>query len=203
MGDYSQSIIETAKKIYQMPLLDVDDIPRIDLYMEQVTSFFDEALGDLRRREDDKILTKTMINNYTKYGILEHPNRKKYNKEHLISLVYVALLKQVLTIQDIKTFFDVLPTDSAETKGLSPIYTAFNKMVDDYRGQYANKVESMIERIDKNLETVGIEDNDDARMVMMVSLLATEAAAHKLLAGRLLDEYMARREASAEGKDNK
>ncbi len=200
MDDYSQTIVDTAKKVYEMPLLDVDDIPRIDLYMEQVTSFFDEALSDLRRRDDDKILTKTMINNYTKYGILNHPNRKKYNKEHLISLVYVALLKQVLTIQDIKAFFDMMPADHSDTKGLSPIYKAFNQMVDDYRDQYAQKIDSLLARIDKNLEKVAIKDNDDARMVMMISLLATEAAAHKLLAGRLLDQYMAQREEKKEKK---
>ena len=44
----------------------------IDLYMDQVTTFMDEHLSDCKRREDDKILTKTMINNYTKNNLYRH-----------------------------------------------------------------------------------------------------------------------------------
>ena len=59
------------------------DIPNIDLYMDQVTTFMDEHLETTKRFEDDKLLTKTMINNYTKNNLLPNPNKKKYSREHM------------------------------------------------------------------------------------------------------------------------
>ena len=53
------------------------EIPNIALYMDQVTTFMDEHLSDCKRREDDKILTKTMINNYTKNNLLPPPVKKE------------------------------------------------------------------------------------------------------------------------------
>ena len=67
------------------------DIPNIDLYMDQVTTFMEEQLSSTKRYEDDKILTKTMINNYAKNNLLPPPNKKKYSKEHLLVLIFCLL----------------------------------------------------------------------------------------------------------------
>ena len=61
--DVLNSIIESLERIdYIKPR----DIPNIDLYMDQVTTFMDEHLKTSKRYPEDKILTKTMINNYAK-----------------------------------------------------------------------------------------------------------------------------------------
>lgn len=61
--DLLNSILESVGGIdYIHPV----DIPNIDLYMDQVTTFMDEHLAGTKRRDEDKILTKTMINNYSK-----------------------------------------------------------------------------------------------------------------------------------------
>ena len=78
------------------------DIPNIDLYMDQVTTFMDEHLETTKRFEDDKLLTKTMINNYTKNNLLPNPNKKKYSKEHMYLLVFIYYLKNFLSISDVK-----------------------------------------------------------------------------------------------------
>ena len=56
-----------------------EEIPNIDLYMDQVTTFMEEHLKNTRRYEEDKVLTKTMINNYAKNHLLPSPNKKKYS----------------------------------------------------------------------------------------------------------------------------
>lgn len=78
------------------------DIPNIDLYMDQVTTFMDEHLGLLKRSEDEKVLTKTMINNYSKYGLLPPTVKKKYTNEHIIIMLFIYYLKPILSITDIK-----------------------------------------------------------------------------------------------------
>lgn len=78
------------------------DIPNIDLYMDQVTSFMDKELKSTKRYEDDKILTKTMINNYAKNDLLPAPVKKKYSKEHLMILTFIYYFKNLLSISDIE-----------------------------------------------------------------------------------------------------
>ena len=78
-----------------------EDIPSIELYMDQVTTFMDRYLSKNKRTEEDKTLTKTMINNYTKNDLLPPPNKKRYSKEHIILLIYIYYFKNVVTINDI------------------------------------------------------------------------------------------------------
>ena len=79
------------------------DIPNIDLYMDQVTTFMEEALVSSKRYPEDKILTKTMINNYAKNDLLPPPIKKKYSKEHLMLLTFIYYFKGILSIKDIET----------------------------------------------------------------------------------------------------
>ena len=79
-----ESIIDILKKLNEIDYIDPDEIPNIDLYMDQVTTFMDEHLAACRRTDDDKILTKTMINNYAKNHLLPPPDKKKYSREHML-----------------------------------------------------------------------------------------------------------------------
>ena len=99
MTDLLNSITENLKRIdYIKP----EEIPNIDLYMDQVTTFMEEQLSSTKRYEDDKILTKTMINNYAKNNLLPPPIKKKYSKEHLLVLIFVYYFKNLLSIKDIE-----------------------------------------------------------------------------------------------------
>lgn len=131
-----QQIHEWIKLDYIIP----EDIPAIELYMDQVTTFMDQQLGKNKRSEEDKVLTKTMINNYTKNEILPPPVKKKYSKNHIILLIYIYYLKNFLSISDIKSllvpminqFFDAkdtedisLPSIYSDIFELEKIETAF------------------------------------------------------------------------------
>ena len=82
--NFLKGLLEELKRIdYVKP----EDIPNIDLYMDQITTFMDEQLAASKRHENDKILTKTMINNYAKNNLLPPPEKKKYSKEHVLTLI--------------------------------------------------------------------------------------------------------------------
>ena len=94
-----ESILQSLSRIdYIKP----EDIPNIDLYMDQVTTFMNEQLAASRRYPEDKILTKTMINNYAKNNLLPPPLKKKYSKEHLLVLIFIYYFKNILSITDIQ-----------------------------------------------------------------------------------------------------
>ncbi len=98
-SDFKAMIKEWIRLDYIKP----EDIPEIELYMDQVTTFMDAGLAKTKRCEDDKTLTKTMINNYTKNNILPPPNKKKYSKDHIILLIFIYYLKNFLSISDIQS----------------------------------------------------------------------------------------------------
>lgn len=100
-GDLLNSILASLDRIeYVSP----EDIPNIELYMDQVTTFMDSKLRSTSRYPgEDKILTKTMINNYAKNDLLPPPVKKKYSKEHVLLLIFIYYYKGILSINDIQT----------------------------------------------------------------------------------------------------
>lgn len=102
-SDMKKAILSLLDKLSDIDYINPESIPNIDLYMDQITSFMDDQLEMSKRREDDKLLTKTMINNYTKNDLLPPPVKKKYSKEHLLSLIFIYYLKNILSINDIQT----------------------------------------------------------------------------------------------------
>ena len=82
-----------------------EQIPDIPLYMDQLTTFMDERLAKSKRYPEDKVLTKTMINNYAKNNLLPPPVRKKYTKEHTLLLIFIYYFKNMLSFHDIETLF--------------------------------------------------------------------------------------------------
>lgn len=96
--DFIEGII---KRLSSIDYISPDDIPDIPLYMDQVTTFMDEHLHSLKRYEGDKMLTKTMINNYSKNKLLPSPEGKKYGKDHMLLLIFIYYFKNVISIRDI------------------------------------------------------------------------------------------------------
>lgn len=99
--DLLNSILTSLDRISH---INPDDIPNIDLYMDQVTTFMDSRLRHAARYPgEDKILTKTMINNYAKNDLLPPPVKKKYSKAHVLLLIFIYYYKNILSISDIQT----------------------------------------------------------------------------------------------------
>lgn len=189
----NDEIMELTEKIINSPLINVDDIPKIDLYMEQVLSFLEQEMGDPLRSKDEPVFTKTMVNNYTKEGILPRPQKKKYNKTHIITLTYIFVLKQILSIQDIKAFFNLLE----DGERLEQLYRISCEMSDDYRREYSEFVSGRIAKIDEAFERHGVDD-ESMKLMAFISLMSHEAMANKMICSRLLKQEEKRDEENDE-----
>ena len=108
MNTFQEVVERYAAQIRSADVIEIDEIPNIDLYMDQVTTFIDDNLKSMKRHEDDKMLTKTMINNYTKYDLLPSPDKKKYSKDHMLLLIFLYYFKSFLSISDIKEIMEPL-----------------------------------------------------------------------------------------------
>ena len=107
-NDVKQLLEALKEKLASIDYVKTEDIPNIGLYMDQVTTFMDEQLEACKRYEDDKILTKTMINNYAKNNLLPPPEKKKYSKEHIVTLLFIYYFKSILSISDIQSILNPL-----------------------------------------------------------------------------------------------
>lgn len=99
------------------------ELPNIDLYIDQLVTLLEYYLSGYIKNDnekEEKIITKTMINNYVKQNVIKPPVNKKYNKEHVASLFVIFILKQVYSIHDIKKLISL----AIET---SPIEQAYNR----------------------------------------------------------------------------
>lgn len=105
-SDMKKAILDLLDKLHGIDYISPESIPNIDLYMDQITSFMDDQLEMSKRHDGDKLLTKTMINNYTKNDLLPPPVKKKYSKEHLLCLIFIYYLKNILSINDIHTILN-------------------------------------------------------------------------------------------------
>jgi len=83
-----------------------EDIPDIELYMDQVMGFLRRELGIFSEDNRETILTKSMVNNYVKAGILQKPARKKYNQDHLSQMIMLYFLKNVITMEETQTLIN-------------------------------------------------------------------------------------------------
>ena len=75
--DFNEKITDISEEVCNFETVELSDIPDIELYMDQVTTFIDAKLSCYKRNKDDKILTKTMINNYAKGKLFPPPQKKK------------------------------------------------------------------------------------------------------------------------------
>ena len=137
------------------------DVPNINLYMDQVTTFMYEHLHDTKRTTDDKVLTKTMINNYAKNNLLPSPVKKKYSKEHIYILTFIYYFKNILSISDIQKMLNPL-TEKFFDEGSKffslvcllsfDVYMKKNmieSLIDDYSAKHAPKHPEKSEKTDK------------------------------------------------------
>lgn len=107
-NDVKEFLSNLLKQLKSIDYIKPEDIPNIDLYMDQVTTFMDEQLAASKRYDSDKILTKTMINNYAKNNLLPSPEKKKYSKEHVLTLLFIYYFKNILSINDIRSILNPL-----------------------------------------------------------------------------------------------
>lgn len=188
--DMINSILSSISRIdYIKP----EDIPNIDLYMDQVTTFMEEQLAATKRYGDDKILTKTMINNYVKNRLLPPPEKKKYSKEHILTLVFIYYFKSVLSISDIQNILNPL-TDRYFGEKSSPSLTDIYDGIFKLEGHQVERLKEMIreeymisETAFSDLEDLDEEDADFLQKFTFICLLNFDVYTKKLLIEKIVD----------------
>lgn len=187
-----QLIDDMIKSLKLNELIELESIPNIDLYMDQVITLFEEKLAHTKRNANDKLLTKTMINNYTKDKLLMPAKKKKYTKEHIILMILLYEMKQILTISDIKEIFGTIIKDGeVDADKLSAIYKIYLKMQAKGLNAFEAQVNAINEDLSEEIEAMGLvekEIQDKKTQDMLMAILLTQKANYyKRLAEKIID----------------
>ena len=188
--DLLNSILASIARIdYVKP----EDIPNIDLYMDQVTSFIDGQLSGSKRNEEDKLLTKTMINNYTKHELLPPPIKKKYSKEHLLSLIFIYYLKNILSINDIHTVLEPLTEKyfgNKDSHNFEDIYSEIFKMEKEESTKILKEFSKKYHIAKNTFQDFPEEDQEMLQTFSYICLLSFDIYMKKQLIERIIDDVI-------------
>ncbi len=108
-------LLNLIRKLNNFKYVPPEAVPDIDLYMEQLTSLIDSHV-ERSKKDEEKALTKTMINNYTKSKLLPPSNKKKYSKDHVILLSFIYYFKNIISLSEAKVLFAPLTEKYFENK---------------------------------------------------------------------------------------
>ena len=163
-----ESILESLSK---MEYIKSSKIPNIDLYMDQVLTFMNGNLDNVKRHESDKVMTKTMINNYAKNHLLPAPEKKKYTKEHIMVLMFIYYFKNILSIGDIQSILNPL-TDRyfANGKELN-LEKVYEEVFSLEKGQIDQLKETLTKDYQRAGETFTEEDEEDKHFLQLFSFI--------------------------------
>lgn len=188
--DLIKSIIESIDRIEN---ISSSDIPNVDLYMDQVTTFINKHLKATSRYPgEDKILTKTMINNYAKNDLLPPPVKKKYTKEHMVLLIFIYYSKGLLSITDIQSMLEPLTEKFFDSEGEVNMCTIFDELFSKEEVLRESLKKDIEDKYTKSLETFKNVPDDDVELLRLFSfifMLGYDVYAKKLLVEKLLDTY--------------
>ena len=166
------------------------EIPNIALYMDQVTTFMDAQLASSRRFESDKVLTKTMINNYAKNKLLPPPVKKKYSPEHMMLLVFIYYFKNILSITDIQTLLAPITDRYFGTESGFPSKISTTKFQME-KEEIASVKEDLLKKADVSKSMFGSSPEEDREFLQLFSficLLSFDVYLKKQMIEHMVDE---------------
>lgn len=182
----SEAISQWAKEGENAVPTPWERMPEIYLYMDQVITYMHSQLSLFERTPDSPLLTSSMINNYVKNGVLERPDKKKYSRDHLATLMVICMLKQVLSLQDISS---LLQSSLSNGESRRELYESYSQAQTEALQQVCRRVEDCIPQGEDALRRLAME-------------LAVEANACRAAAERILCELGNQKEEPAK-KDKK
>ncbi len=185
-----EQIISLIEELSLEKNIKLDEIPEIDLYMDQVIQLFESKYNDAKRNEDDKVLTKTMINNYAKGKLLMPIKNKKYSKDHLILMSLIYNLKGGLSISDIKSSLNhiVKKFEDGSEYPLRGIYNAYLEQCEEdlesfKKGVY-NKDESVKEKVKND------KDKDFEEKFLLLCSMINMSNMYRRMGEKIIDEFL-------------
>lgn len=165
----------------------IDDIPNIDLYMDQVTTYLNDKFANTKRHEDDKLMTKTMINNYVKSRLLPSPEKKKYTKDHMMVLIIIYFFKNIISINDVNKLITPL-LDSYFHNEEIPLENIINTFLTF--AKQCNLTDTILTEYNECREIfkdANVKDKEYLETMGLITMLSYDTFVRKIVIEKLID----------------
>lgn len=165
----------------------IDDIPNIDLYMDQVTTYLNDKFANTKRHEDDKLMTKTMINNYVKSRLIPSPEKKKYTKDHMMVLIMIYFFKNIISINDVNKLITPL-LDSYFHNEEIPLENIINTFLTF--AKQCNLTDSILTEYNecrKIFKDANVKDKEYLETMGLITMLSYDTFVRKIVIEKLID----------------
>lgn len=183
MTSIKNILLNWVKELEQYRMPTWNDLPDIDLYMDQVITYLERQLSVFTKSEDEKLITPAMINNYVKNEIIPRPIQKKYTREHLAHLISILNLKNILSLMEITKLISHETVD----KPVDVLFNQLNAIQDEAFKSTAIKVQEALENLDKDY----IDKNNEEKLSLLSLKFTLEANANRIAAKKILDAITA------------
>ena len=198
-----KQLIEGIQKRKEFKLPDYSELPRIPLYMEQVTNYIKETLAPVYSNQSNQIITHYMVNNYVKAKIIDAPKDKKYDVNHIGYLLCISLLKNSANLRNIAALIDMDKYFPGDEEAL---YSLFKEIQENEMKEEFEMVEKRLTYIRKKYESTINEDEKEkgfyARLANLILRLYVKSEVSKAIADSIMDNVVQEMLPSAVLKEN-
>lgn len=187
----------------QLSRVEPSDIPSIDLYMDQVTTFMDKHLASSKPVGDEKVLTKTMINNYAKNHLLPPPLKKRYSKNHILMLIFIYYFKNVITFNDIEQLFSPISEKHfahGSVPELEDLYTEIFSLEEEQRSRLKEDILAKFQAAGQTFTDVDCKDREYLQLFTFICELAFDVYLKKQMIELLAEQLRQENPAAKKGK---
>jgi DNA-binding transcriptional MerR regulator len=189
--EYTKLLSEILSQMANTDHIRPGDIPDIELYMDQVTSFMDDHLKNSKRYEDDKILTKTMINNYAKNKLLPPPSKKRYSREHMLLLIFIYYFKSFLPLGDIQAILTPITElffHAEDEFNIQDIYAEVYEMGKDQISESIRDIMESFRTASHSFSDAPEENREFMQLFAFICLLSFDIYLKKSVIQKMIDD---------------
>ena len=186
--DIFNSILASISRIDYIKL---EEIPGIDLYMDQVTTFMENHLSSSKRHPEDKVLTKTMINNYAKNHLLPPPVKKKYSREHILMLTFIYYFKNIMSINDIQVLLGPIAEEFFPGNGSLKLTEVYQEIMDLELEQIEPLIKDVSKKFNKarsSFSDADEKEQDFLQKFAFICMLSFDVYVKKQVIENLIDQ---------------
>ena len=206
-GNDIPSVIEEVFKRYtDGSYIKASMLPDLDLYVDQITTFLTRHLAKTIRFEDDKIMTKTMINNYTKNHLLPPPDKKKYSRDHILLMIFIYYFKNFLAISDIKDILEPISNLFFEGNGSKDMEKIYSEIVNLELGNIDSQLKDIIRKLKKSNEMYSeVSDADEKKVLSnfaFICMLSFDVWVKKTIIENIVDDTLGQKKNNSSIKKN-